>query len=110
MANPETANINLLSEIESVRSEIKTDNFSMAVRELIQIFKDGDLELFPSYQRLFRWEDSQKSRFIESLLMGIPTPPIFIAQKKGSKWTIVDGLQRVSTILQLMGLFKDNKG
>lgn len=104
----ESQNNALIKEIENVRREIKTDNFSMAVRELIQIFKDGDLELFPSYQRLFRWEDEQKTRFIESLLMGIPTPPIFIAQKKGSKWTIVDGLQRVSTILQLMSLFKDS--
>lgn len=106
----EEQNSNLISEIDTVRKEIKTDNFSMAVRELIQIYKDGDLELFPSYQRLFRWDDEQKSRFIESLLMGIPTPPIFIAQKKGSKWTIVDGLQRISTILQLMSLFKDSKG
>lgn len=104
----ESKNIALIKEIEEVRKEIKTDNFSMAVRELVQVFKDGDLELFPSYQRLFRWEDEQKTKFIESLLMGIPTPPIFIAQKKGSKWTIVDGLQRISTILQLMSLFKEN--
>lgn len=110
MSEKQKQNRKLLKEIDDVRKEIKTDNFSMAVRELIQVYKDGDLELFPSYQRLFRWEDEQKSRFIESLLMGIPTPPIFIAQKKGSKWTIVDGLQRISTILQLMGLFKDNKG
>jgi uncharacterized protein with ParB-like and HNH nuclease domain len=107
--NSEEQNKQLQIEIESVRKEIKTDNFSMAIRELVQVYKDGDLELFPSYQRLFRWGDEEKTRFIESLLMGIPTPPIFIAQKKGSKWTIVDGLQRISTILQLMGLFKDNK-
>jgi hypothetical protein len=99
--NPQ--NVKLQKEIEEIRKEIKTDNFSMAIRELVQVYRDGDLELFPSYQRLFRWEDDQKTRFIESILMGIPTPPIFIAQKKGSKWTIVDGLQRVSTILQLMG-------
>ena len=99
-------NEDLIVEIETVRKEIKTDNFSMALRELVQIYRDGDLELFPNYQRLFRWEEDQKSRYIESLLMGIPTPPIFIAQKKGSKWTIVDGLQRVSTILQVMGFLQ----
>lgn len=96
-------NIQLQIEIESVRKEIKTDNFSMSIRELVQVYRDGDLELSPAYQRLFRWSDETKTKFIESILMGIPTPPIFIAQKKGSKWTIVDGLQRVSTILQLMG-------
>lgn len=106
----QSKNSTLQKEIEEVRKEIKTDNFSMAIRELVQIYRDGDLELFPSYQRLFRWKDEQKTKFIESLLMGIPTPPIFIAQKKGSKWTIVDGLQRVSTILQLMSLFTDNEG
>lgn len=108
----EAKNIQLQKEIEDVRKEIKTDNFSMAIRELVQVYRDGDLELFPLYQRLFRWEDEQKTRFIESLLMGIPTPPIFIAQKKGSKWTIVDGLQRVSSILQVMGFLevKDTEG
>ena len=105
-------NEKLFSEIEKVRKEIKTDNLSMAIRELVQIYKDGDLELFPSYQRLFRWDDEQKTRFVESILMGIPTPPIFIAQKKGSKWTIVDGLQRISTILQVMNVLevKDMNG
>jgi hypothetical protein len=102
-------NQRLLREIEEVRKEIKTDNFSMAIRELVQVYRDGDLELFPSYQRLFRWEDDQKTRFIESLLMGMPTPPIFIAQTRGSKWTIVDGLQRICTVLQTMGLLKKSK-
>ena len=105
-------NTELQSQIQEIRKEIKTDNFSMAIREIVQVYKDGDIELFPSYQRLFRWEDDQKTRFIESLLMGIPTPPIFIAQKRGSQWTIVDGLQRISTILQVMGILevKDSKG
>lgn len=102
----EEKNKQLQIEIENVRKEIKTDNFSMAIRELVQVYRDGDLELSPAYQRLFRWSDETKTKFIESILMGIPTPPIFIAQKKGSKWTIVDGLQRISTILQLMELIE----
>ncbi len=108
----EEKNKTLQIEIENVRKEIKTDNFSMAIRELVQVYRDGDLELSPAYQRLFRWSDETKTKFIESILMGIPTPPIFIAQKKGSKWTIVDGLQRISTILQLMELIevRDTEG
>lgn len=99
----------LETEIENVRKDIKTDNYSISVRELVQIYKDGDLELFPSYQRIFRWDDIKKTRFIESLLMGMPTPPLFIAQRKNSTWIIVDGLQRVCTILQTMGLLKKSK-
>lgn len=75
----------------------------MSIGEIINLYKDGELELTPAYQRLFRWDDEQKSKFIESILLGIPLPPIFVAQKEGGKWSIVDGLQRVSTILQLTG-------
>jgi len=93
----------LLKELELGRKEIKTDSYAMSIGEIINLYKEGELELTPAYQRLFRWEDEQKSKFIESILLGIPLPPIFVAQKEGSKWSIVDGLQRVSTILQLTG-------
>ncbi len=65
------------------------------------MYKDGDLVLNPAFQRLFRWNDTQKTRFIESILLGIPIPPIFVAQKADGQWVIVDGVQRLSTILQL---------
>lgn len=98
------ANIdNLLLEINAGRKEIKTDSFSMSIGEIINLYRDGDIELAPAYQRLFRWDDVQKSKFIESILLGIPLPPIFVAQKENSKWSVVDGLQRLSTILQLTG-------
>jgi hypothetical protein len=93
----------LSKELESGRKEIKTDSYSMSIGEIINLFKEGEIELTPAYQRLFRWEDEQKSKFIESILLGIPLPPIFVAQKEGGKWSIVDGLQRISTILQLTG-------
>lgn len=107
-----TPNDNLSSEIAAGRREIKTDNFSMTIGEIINLYKDGDLELTPAYQRLFRWEDEQKSRFIESIILGIPLPPIFVAQKGNGKWSIVDGLQRLSTIFQFTGdlTYLDAKG
>lgn len=93
----------LNEQISLGRKEIKTDSFSMSIGELINLYRDGDLELAPAYQRLFRWDDEQKSKFIESILLGIPLPPIFVAQKENGKWSVVDGLQRLSTILQLTG-------
>ena len=75
--------VNLLEELSNGRKEIKTDSYSMSIGEIINLYKDGELELTPAYQRLFRWEDEQKSKFIESILLGIPLPPIFVAQKEG---------------------------
>ena len=93
----------LQKELELGRKEIKTDSYHMSIGELINMYTDGDLKLDPAFQRLFRWEDEQKTRFIESILLGIPIPPIFVAQKSDGKWVIVDGVQRLSTILQFVG-------
>lgn len=54
------------------------------------------------------WELSQKTRFIESLLLGIPIPPIFVHQDEDGVWELIDGLQRVSTILEFSGLLRDS--
>ncbi len=99
-------NEHILAELEKARKEIKTDHYQMSIGELISLYKEGELKLNPTYQRLFRWKDENKTRFIESLILGIPIPPIFVAQKEDGKWDIVDGLQRISTILQLTGDLK----
>ncbi len=83
--------------------EIATDAYSMSVGELISLYKDGELDIHPEFQRFFRWTPGQKSRFIESLLLGIPVPSFFVSQKRDGSWDVVDGLQRLSTIFQLTG-------
>ncbi len=97
----------LLQELNRERKNIKTDSYSMSIGEIINLYKDEELELNPAFQRLFRWDDEQKSRFIESMLLGIPIPSIFVAQKEGGVWSIVDGVQRISTLLQLTGELKN---
>ena len=64
----------LEEQIEIARRQIVSDGYAMSVGELISLYKGKELIINPSYQRLFRWEESQKTRFIESLLLGIPIP------------------------------------
>ena len=52
----------------------------------------------PSYQRAYTWEDDRKSRFIESLIMGLPIPFLFFGEMPDGKLEIVDGSQRLRTI------------
>lgn len=100
----------LQSEIDAARQEIHTDSYSMSVGELVNLYRDGDLEIYPEFQRYFRWTPKQKSRFIESLLLGIPIPSIFVHQRQDGVWDVVDGVQRLSTILQFQGVLRDNEG
>ena len=99
----------LIDELQQARKQIKTDSYSMSIGEIINLYRDEDLILNPAFQRLFRWDDEQKTKFIESILIGIPIPQIFVAQQSGGQWTIVDGVQRVSTLLQLTGNLKDKE-
>lgn len=93
----------LMDELSKERKNIKTDSYDMSIGELISLYQDGDLKLNPAYQRLYRWDQDHKVRFIESILIGIPIPEIFVAQKSDGKWDVVDGVQRISTLLQLVG-------
>ena len=94
----------LESQLEDARRAISTDGYPMSVGELTNMFRDKELIIRPPFQRLFRWDDDQKARLIESILIGIPLPSVFVAQDENGNWELVDGLQRISTLLQLQGL------
>lgn len=96
--------INLEEVISKKRNSLKTDRLDMSFGELINMYEDGDLFITPEYQRVFRWQPFQQTRFIESILLGIPIPPIFVAEDKNGKWEVVDGLQRISTVFSFFGL------
>ncbi|MDR3458060.1 MAG: DUF262 domain-containing protein [Verrucomicrobiae bacterium] len=99
--------MSLQNQIDSSRAEIKTDNYAMSIGEWLNLYTDNELDIHPEFQRFYRWDENQKSRFIESILLGIPIPPIFVAQRQDGVWDVVDGLQRLSTIFQFVGLLKD---
>ncbi len=94
-------------EIEDAKRLVKTDAYQMSVGELVNMYRDGELIINPDFQRLFRWEIGQKSKLIESLLLGIPIPSIFVFEKEDAKWELIDGLQRVSTLLEFMGVLRN---
>lgn len=97
----------LENEIKEARNNLTTDRLDMSYGELISMYERGDIIIAPAFQRLFRWTNYQKTRFIESILLGIPTPPVFVAEDTDGKWELVDGLQRISTILSFFGILDE---
>jgi len=93
----------LNEEIESAQRLVKTDAYQLSIGEVVNMYRNGEFVINPDFQRLFRWEIGQKARLIESLLLGIPIPSIFVFERENSTWELIDGLQRVSTILEFMG-------
>lgn len=63
----------------------------------------GEIELQPDFQRKDRvWPKDRKSKLIESILMGLPLPVFYFAERPNGDWIIVDGLQRITTIYDFM--------
>ncbi len=109
MPNIEDIQKKIQEELLSARQTVKTDDYSMSIGELINLYRDDEITLDPAFQRLFRWKDEQKTKLIESILIGIPIPEIFVAQKTDGTWHVVDGVQRLSTIFQLVGELRESK-
>lgn len=100
----------LSKEIEAAQRTVRTDAYQMSIGEVISMYDNEEIIIDPEFQRLFRWNIGQKSRLIESLLLGIPLPSIFVFENEDGDWELIDGLQRVSTILEFMGKLKDPDG
>lgn len=83
----------------------------MSFRELISMYEDDEL-LKPELQRKYVWEKPEASRFIESILLGLPIPSIFLANTPDNNKLIIDGYQRIMTVYDYVkkGVFsKDGK-
>lgn len=99
----------LENQVIASRKEIRTDRMDMSFGEIMNMYDEGEIIISPDFQRAFRWDKGMQTRFIESLLLGIPIPPIFVAETGENIWELVDGLQRLSTILSFFGKLKDKK-
>lgn len=102
--------MSLEKEIERARKEIVSDGYEMSLGEVMNLYKDNELKINPEFQRLFRWDITRKTRFIESILLSIPIPPIFVFQDDDGNWELIDGLQRLSTVLEFAGLLNGVDG
>ena len=87
------------SEIEEPsRFEVSSYGWDSDVEGLVKRLNREDIKL-PGFQRGFVWSSTEQSRFIESLILGLPVPNIFLAQDRNSKTlNIIDGQQRLKTL------------
>lgn len=62
-----------------------------------------NIDIAPDYQRQFVWDEGRQSAFVESVFLGIPIPSLFMATNQDATWELVDGVQRISTLINFSG-------
>lgn len=77
---------------------IVTEQARYPLNTILGMVKGKNYTLNPEFQRRHRWDDYKKSKLIESLIMNVPIPPVFLYEVKFSYYEVMDGLQRLSTI------------
>lgn len=94
-------------QLSEQRRKVDFDTYDVTVDELIRRVERFRIEVAPVYQRQFRWDEARQSKLIESLLLGIPVPPLFMATNvnfdEQVQWEVVDGLQRLLTLVNFAG-------
>jgi hypothetical protein len=97
----------LREEIGAAKRAVNTDTVQITIGEVSNMYTSKELNILPDFQRLFRWSNERKSNFVESILIGIPIPPVFVYENEDGTWELIDGLQRISTLLEFMGVLRD---
>ena len=88
-------------QLKSLQKQIEYDTKDLTVELLVNKFKKGDF-FIPSYQRQFIWKPKNKDMFIESVLLGLPIPFMFFGDCEDGKMEVIDGAQRMQTLVEFV--------
>jgi hypothetical protein len=89
-------------QIDAKIGEVRTESLDLSFGEIANMSKNKELIIQPEYQRLFRWSPEQRSRLIESVLLELPIPQVFVIENADGVFELIDGLQRISSVLQFI--------
>ena len=96
-------NIEIINSVDEKIEKVRTRSLDLSFNELMDMYESEELIIDPEYQRMFRWNEVKQSQFIESLILELPVPPIFVIETKDNEYELIDGLQRISSYLHFRG-------
>lgn len=95
-------------DVPADRRQVKTEKQDLPVETLQAWVKRGKIDLQPAFQRMFVWNAAKASRLLESILLEIPIPVIYMAEEIDKTYSVVDGQQRLTSLCSFIdGAFPD---
>jgi uncharacterized protein with ParB-like and HNH nuclease domain len=96
----------IIASVDKKITSVRTQSLDFSFNELADMYRDEELVINPDFQRLFRWTEGAQSRFVESLILELPVPPIFLIEREDRVYELIDGLQRFSSYLHFRGVLR----
>lgn len=94
--NPITSKI--LQKFEIAQNSLVLQQSDLSLQSISDMVDSGSIDISPKYQRRERWDEIKDSGLIESFLLNIPVPPIYLAEDEYGIYSVIDGKQRVTAI------------
>src|SRR5438874_6788507 len=79
---------------------IFTQSSDPTVKDLYDRYKENDLILQPDFQRYFVWDRTRQSRLIESVLVDVPLPIVYLSEEADGREEVIDGQQRLTSFFR----------
>jgi hypothetical protein len=93
----------ILRRFLKAQDRLVTQAADLSLGTLAGMVDEGAIDIAPKYQRRARWGSDKKSALIESFLLNIPVPPVYLAEDEFGRYSVVDGRQRLTAIADFVG-------
>lgn len=107
------------AKFSKAQDELVLQHSDLSLKSVTDMIDIGSIDISPKYQRRERWSEQEESELIESFIMNIPIPPIYLAEDQYGIYSVIDGKQRLTAIhrfltnrlkLQKLELFQELEG
>lgn len=85
----------ILDRFLKAQADLVLQSADLSVGSIAEMVKDGAIDVAPAFQRRERWQNDKQSALIESFLLNVPVPPIYLAEEEYGSYSVVDGKQRI---------------
>lgn len=97
----------IVNKFLQAQNRLVFQSSDLSLDAIANMVEGGAIDIKPKYQRRERWSKDKQSALIESFLLNIPVPPIYLSEDEYGKYSIIDGKQRVTAIYNF--ILKENK-
>lgn len=87
-----------INDIPKEERILRTQAYDKSLSDVVNMIAGSDIVLNPDYQRNYIWDNKKASLLIESFLLNVPIPVIYVSEDDESRWNVVDGLQRLESL------------
>lgn len=90
--------IEIIQRFQEAQRSLVLQSSDLSLGSISEMVESGSIDVSPGYQRRERWTSAKESALIESFLLNIPVPPIYLAEDQYGSYSVIDGKQRVTAI------------